>query len=98
MGEIGGHLSHEYHLPNESAEDRILRCKQCNSTFQAEMVTHETCPDCNIALDSIISVEVGHTFLLGEHYSSLFDLVSSNGSPYFMCCFGIGISRLIAAR
>jgi prolyl-tRNA synthetase len=96
--EMGGSLSHEYHLPNESAEDRLLHCPECNTTLQSENTTAEHCPKCNNKLTSIISVEVGHTFQLGQHYSKMFGALNAAKSPYFMCCFGIGTSRLIAAR
>ncbi|KAI6183955.1 putative proline--tRNA ligase, mitochondrial [Aphelenchoides bicaudatus] len=96
-GEMGGDLSHEYHLPNESAEDRLLHCENCRTTLQTENSNAEKCPDCNTDLKSINSVEVGHTFQLGQHYSSMFEALDANRSPYFMCCFGLGISRLIAA-
>lgn len=95
---MGGNLSHEYHLPNESAEDRLLHCPQCKTALQTELTNQDACPNCNNSLESIISVEVGHTFQLGQHYSSLFGAIDASEVPYFMCCFGIGISRLVAAR
>lgn len=97
-GEMGGSLSHEYHLPNESAEDHLLHCQKCKTALQTELTKQAKCSECNGDLESVISVEVGHTFQLGQQYSSLFDAVDANGIPYSMCCFGLGISRLIGAR
>jgi prolyl-tRNA synthetase len=63
-----------------------------------------TCPDCNKdTLKSFTSIELGHTFYLGTKYTSTFNgkympahdpsaLVLSH-----MGCYGIGISRIIAA-
>jgi prolyl-tRNA synthetase len=95
-GEIGGTSSHEYHLPNVFGQERLLVCSKCESTRMASK--DDLCSNCGQEAQSITSIEVGHTFKLGTKYSSLFGAVNSKGQPYEMCCFGIGISRLIAAR
>lgn len=46
----------------------------------------------------IDTVEIAHTFQLGTKYTLPFEAVSPTRHPLFMCCFGIGITRLIAAR
>ncbi|MBF0547300.1 MAG: proline--tRNA ligase [Candidatus Riflebacteria bacterium] len=46
-------------------------------------------------------IEVGHIFQLGTKYSNAMKAVfidsSSNQIPYYMGCYGIGVSRLVAA-
>ncbi|KAI6197065.1 hypothetical protein M3Y94_01180900 [Aphelenchoides besseyi] len=95
--EMGGNVSHEYHLPNESAEDRLLVCGSCRSVRIGAEIENKTCAKCEGEREMINSVEIGHTFQLGFKYSSVFNARSSDQVPYFMCCFGIGVTRLIAA-
>ncbi|KAL8763409.1 MAG: hypothetical protein Q9184_000797 [Pyrenodesmia sp. 2 TL-2023] len=40
-GEIGGHLSHEYHIATASGEDTIISCGSCNYTYNEELVPTE---------------------------------------------------------
>lgn len=42
-------------------------------------------------------IEIGHIFQLGDRYSKPLELFTSNNSPVFMGCYGIGISRLLTA-
>lgn len=98
-GKIGGTLSHEYHLVNPSAEGQLQICTNCNNAqiYRPEIVK---CHSCNNQQHQIIgSVEVAHTFNLMTKYSKVFDANDKqNKKPYFMCCFGMGLTRLIAAR
>ncbi|KAI1731940.1 tRNA synthetase class II core domain (G, h, p, S and t) domain-containing protein [Ditylenchus destructor] len=102
-GLMGGNISHEYHLPNQSCEDRILVCKECESTKYVDaeaFATNEyqrSCEKCKTKYSIIDTVEIAHTFQLGTKYTLPFEAVSSTRQPLFMCCFGIGITRLIAA-
>uniref|UniRef100_A0AC35FP24 Proline--tRNA ligase n=1 Tax=Panagrolaimus sp. PS1159 TaxID=55785 RepID=A0AC35FP24_9BILA len=98
-GAMGGNFSHEFHLPNPSAEDTLLICKSCgNQSKKDEVKSLSNCCKCDSKdLKIIETVEVGHTFQLGERYSKVFEANSTNGNPYFMCCFGLGITRIIAA-
>ncbi len=71
--------------------------------FQSLVVVREgdPCPNCGEPLELVRSVEIGHTFQLGLAYSSLLPQASFTGSdgeqyPYFMGCYGIGVTRLIA--
>lgn len=73
--------------------------------------TGDSCPDCAAAgrdgkLNVTKAIEVGHTFHLGNRYSSRFDLVvptagqkasDTQSSHVEMGCHGIGVSRLLAA-
>lgn len=40
-GEMGGHLSHEYHIATASGEDTIISCRSCNYTYNEELVPTE---------------------------------------------------------
>lgn len=62
----------------------------------------EVCGDCETGyLNGSPAIEVGHTFLLGQRYSVPLDGKFKNReskSQYFeMGCYGIGVSRLVAA-
>ncbi len=61
----------------------------------------DSCPNCGGRLTLVRAVEIGHTFQLGLTYSNLLSQASFTGSdgelyPYFMGCYGIGVTRLIA--
>ncbi|KAI4200530.1 MAG: hypothetical protein LQ346_002372 [Caloplaca aetnensis] len=43
-GEIGGHLSHEYHIATASGEDTIISCGSCKYTYNEELVPAEIRP------------------------------------------------------
>lgn len=106
-GDMGGHLSHEYHLKSEVGEDHLWRCESCDRAFNAELLTTadvRNCPHCGTSnrLVSIKGIELGHAFLLGNRYSKVFGAALKNNPqgikvPLEMGCFGIGISRLVAA-
>uniref|UniRef100_A0A915I7C8 Prolyl-tRNA synthetase n=1 Tax=Romanomermis culicivorax TaxID=13658 RepID=A0A915I7C8_ROMCU len=54
-------------------------------------------------MSKLKTIEIGHTFLLGTKYSSALNAFFSSGlkfeksAPFYMACFGIGVSRLLAA-
>ncbi|MDR1285155.1 MAG: proline--tRNA ligase [Campylobacteraceae bacterium] len=60
----------------------------------------DLCPCCNGKLSLAKGIEVGHIFQLGQKYSSPMNaaFLDQNGKsqPFFMGCYGIGISRLVA--
>lgn len=103
---MGGNLSHEYHLPASIGDDTLLKCSGCGYAINKEMLGDSSeaaaCLQCkSTALEETQGIEVGHTFLLGEKYSSLLgaNVVLDDGSvrPLTMGCYGIGITRMIAA-
>uniref|UniRef100_A0A0N4Z4K4 proline--tRNA ligase n=1 Tax=Parastrongyloides trichosuri TaxID=131310 RepID=A0A0N4Z4K4_PARTI len=105
-GVMGGNLSHEYQIKNDSAEDKIVECKKCSQKFKDEMIRNKLtgevkCTSCgnHEEFDFFDSIEVAHTFYLEKKYSKIFEAISStNKNDYYeMCCFGIGVTRLIAA-
>ncbi|KAL7315213.1 hypothetical protein PS15m_006694 [Mucor circinelloides] len=63
-----------------------------------------SCADKNIKLSSVKAIECGHTFYLGTKYSSVLDCgfresgkMGGDKVPAEMGCYGIGITRLLAA-
>ena len=61
----------------------------------------DKCPECGGALASTQGIEVGHIFKLGTTYSRKFDaaFIDEKGTshPMVMGCYGLGLSRLMAA-
>ena len=61
----------------------------------------DACAQCGGTLESHRGIEIGHVFLLGDKYSKAMDAqyVSEEGDhrPIQMGCYGIGISRILAA-
>ncbi|TKR75727.1 hypothetical protein L596_016978 [Steinernema carpocapsae] len=48
-------------------------------------------------MEILDSVEVGHTFLLGDKYSAPLGAKHTDKRPYYMGCFGLGVTRIVAA-
>lgn len=102
-GIMGGSLSHEFMVPAEkSGEDVVLTCPDCRFTRPFnESQCDDKCPKCNTGLRKINTLEVGHIFKLGVKYSSVLgaNFLDAKGqlNPIIMGCYGIGVSRLIAA-
>lgn len=61
----------------------------------------EGCPDCQGTLEEIRGIEVGHIFKLGTKYSESMkaNFLDENGKahPMIMGCYGIGVTRTVAA-
>ncbi len=61
----------------------------------------DLCPRCGEALEAYQGIEGGHVFVLGTHYSAKMNAVYLDDKgqevPMFMGCYGIGVSRLVAA-
>jgi prolyl-tRNA synthetase len=104
-GNIGGSLSHEFHLLCENGEDTIAKCENCGFASNVELLAQPnstSCPKCNSGnLSFSQGIEVGHVFYLGKKYSSQLNasFMEADGSRSVaeMGCYGIGISRLMAA-
>ena len=66
-----------------------------------KVVTGDASPDGKGKLHIKRGIEVGHIFQLGDHYSKLLNatVIDENGKaiPLQMGCYGIGVSRIIAA-
>lgn len=61
----------------------------------------DACPQCDSPLELYQGIEGGHIFILGTHYSAKMGarFLDEKGveKPIIMGCYGIGVSRLIAA-
>jgi prolyl-tRNA synthetase len=61
----------------------------------------DVCPKCGAALDFTKGIEVGHVFKLGLKYSKALNatFLDEAGKEQFMImgCYGIGVSRIVAA-
>ncbi len=111
-GEIGGNLSHEFHLIVSSGEseiildtkllDQSLENFELNQILNLDSYTDDYYKEIENKnhFEKFRSIELGHIFLFGTKYSSSFNfnVDSENGkfSPY-MGSYGIGISRIPAA-
>lgn len=96
-GFMGGDASHEFMVPAEIGEDILFYCCGCGSYFKKE----GNCPQCGKNLEEKRMIEIGHIFKLGTKYSQAFDafFLDREGvrKPITMGCYGIGVSRLLAA-
>jgi prolyl-tRNA synthetase len=61
----------------------------------------DLCSSCNSELREFRAIEVAHTFYLGTKYSTALGATVKNAQqeavPFEMGCYGIGVSRLLAA-
>ena len=102
-GAMGGSVSHEYHFPAPIGQDTLLVCDTCGAGTNKELAADLACADtcCSRQVRERRGIEVGHTFLLGTRYSKPFkaNFRSDSGSnmPLHMGCYGIGVSRVLAA-
>ncbi|NXT78539.1 SYPM protein, partial [Zapornia atra] len=102
-GSIGGTMSHEFQLPADVGEDRLLLCPAGHFAANVETVNGEqtSCPTCGEKLTQTKGIEVGHTFYLGTKYSSVSNAVFFSPENKLqlaeMGCYGLGVSRILAA-
>ncbi len=101
-GEIGGTLSHEFHVLANSGEDEIFVSPDSEAAFSKDKVPadHKD-PKTGTALESTRGIEVGQVFHLGTKYSEAFRSVylDQQGQEKLtvMGCYGIGVGRTAAA-
>lgn len=109
-GDMGGNMSEEFMFLSDSGEDTILVDETGKIGLNTELLEVE---DSNNFLESNYGItdvnsltqqhciELGHIFELGQRYSSsmngTFKDENNNSIPYYMGCYGIGISRTLAA-
>lgn len=110
-GDMGGNYSEEFMCIANSGEDTILVNDDFSLAFNAELLQMENATeylkntyniDANLdAFHVEHCIELGHIFQLGQRYSESMNgfFMNSKGDkiPYFMCCYGIGVSRTLAA-
>ncbi|QER42588.1 proline--tRNA ligase [Thermodesulfobacterium sp. TA1] len=88
----------EYHYINANLGD----------TFQPDIIADirkategDLCPRCKKTLNFLKGIEVGHIFKLGTKYSlpmkAMFLDRDGQMKPFIMGCYGIGVSRVLAA-
>lgn len=103
-GAMGGDVSHEFMVKADIGEDFVVECPVCH--FQGGVNEHQdegkSCPQCKKEkLTKSVAIELGHIFQLGTKYSqaqqALFLDENGKQQPIIMGCYGIGVSRLIAA-
>jgi prolyl-tRNA synthetase len=90
-----------------NAADKHLRHVMPGRDFQAEYLelravrSGDACPRCGKPLRRFQGIEAGHTFVLGTHYSNKMKATylgeDGQSHPLVMGCYGIGVSRLVAA-
>lgn len=103
-GAMGGDVSHEFMVPAPIGEDTIVSCPSCDFQGGATDERREgaICPKCQKGqLTAQVAIELGHIFQLGTKYSEALDAqyLDEDGKqkPIIMGCYGIGVSRVIAA-
>lgn len=103
-GAMGGDLSHEFMVPASIGEDIIVNCSSCGLQAGAteEKAEGKSCPKCKKGkLSAQVAIELGHIFQLGTKYSDAqgAQFLDDDGKqkPIIMGCYGIGVSRVIAA-
>ena len=107
-GSIGGSSSEEFHVLADSGEDLLAFSDKSDFACNVELIDQDDfekipgmdSPDGKGKLDVKRGIEVGHIFQLGNKYSKSMDLKvqDSNEIKYLeMGCYGIGVSRIIAA-
>ena len=66
-----------------------------------QITEDDPCPDCGADLELTRGIEVGHIFKLGDSYSkalkATFQDSNSEEQNFIMGCYGIGVSRTVAA-
>jgi prolyl-tRNA synthetase len=94
---ITGANQTDHHLTGVSY-DRDYRGEIANVRLA---VAGDGCPRCEGVLEGYRGIEAGHIFVLGTRYSDQMGAtyLAENGErrPLVMGCYGIGVSRLIAA-
>ena len=110
-GSIGGDTSEEFHVIAENGEDTIAISDSSEFAINSELLLNEgedinslqgkPSPDGNGTIEIKKGIEIGHIFQLGKIYADAMkaDVLDKEGKSQtlYMGCYGIGISRLVAA-
>lgn len=101
-GAMGGDVSHEFMVPAPIGEDTVLHCPACRFYAGADSGEGARCPQCGKgSLQNTTAIELGHIFQLGTKYTqaqrAYFLDEDGRQKPMIMGCYGIGVSRVIAA-
>lgn len=84
--------------PHLTVQSSVLAAAACT----ADDLASHCCPVCHASdLQPTKAIEVGHIFLLGDTYSQALNAgyldATGEKQPFVMSCYGIGVSRLLAA-
>ena len=109
-GNIGGDVSEEFHILADSGEDLLAISDSSDFAANVEVLEYEKdpseldgepSPDGKGKLIIKRGIEVGHIFQLGQKYSEKMSVSikdsSGKGINVFMGCYGVGVSRIVAA-
>ena len=109
-GAMGGKKSEEFMIISEQGEDKILYDEKTGIGLNTEILEREDYKEYlkneygieDISnLKEIRTMELGHIFQLGTRYSEMMNgkFINQEGkeSLYYMGCYGIGVSRTVAA-
>jgi len=110
-GAIGGDSSEEFHVLAENGEDTIAVSNASEFAINTELLLKEgeditslegkPSPDGKGTIEIKKGIEVGHIFKLGKLYAESMkaNVLNKEGkaSTLYMGCYGIGVSRLVAA-
>ena len=107
---MGGKKSEEFMLISEQGEDKILYDEKTKIGLNTEILEREDYKEYlkneygieDISnFKEIRTMELGHIFQLGTRYSEMMNgkFINKEGkeSLYYMGCYGIGVSRTLAA-
>lgn len=109
-GAMGGKKSEEFMMISEQGEDKILYDEKTGIGLNTEILEKENYQEYlkeeygieDISnFKEIRTMELGHIFQLGTRYSEMMNgkYIGQDGkeSLYYMGCYGIGVSRTVAA-
>ena len=109
-GAMGGKKSEEFMLVSEQGEDKILYNEKTGMGLNTEILEREdykTYLKEEYGIEDISdfkeirAMELGHIFQLGTRYSEMMNgkFINQEGKEelYYMGCYGIGVSRTVAA-
>ena len=110
-GAIGGDASEEFHVLAETGEDTIAVSDSSEYAINTELLLKDgedisslegkPSPDGKGTIEIKKGIEVGHIFQLGKVYAEDMkaNVLNNAGkaSTLYMGCYGIGVSRLVAA-
>ncbi|MBR3324653.1 MAG: hypothetical protein IKG14_01205 [Clostridia bacterium] len=108
-GDMGGKKSEEFMMLSEIGEDTILYDEQTGTGLNTEILEKDNYEEylkeeygiTNIDnLQKRRAVELGHIFQLGSRYSESMNATFTDKDgiekPFYMGCYGIGVSRVLA--
>lgn len=109
-GAMGGKKSEEFMMLSSIGEDTILYDEETGIGLNTEILEREDYKEylkdeygiTDISkLQERRTIELGHIFQLGTRYSEMMNgsYINKDGEsmPYYMGCYGIGVSRTVAA-